>query len=992
MRKRVLAVFLTICAVLTMVFVSQALLTKNTSAAVARQCSAGWCLTFTDYTDGHIKYYKCSDENCTTKTECLDSECTQLGESNKPDTIIVKERTIDITIPEESVVNGSTTATAGNFDCDQQIKEHTEKGKIGAMQWILCPSLNNTAYTANWMDNMVTKWLGVDNSYYNGNSDAARVWGSIRNIANIAMTVFLLIIIFSQITGYGIDNYGIKKMLPRLIMMAIIVNLSLYICQIAVDLSNIAGVGLRDLFATVGGAADSGTNFVTDGLAGLFGAAAVSSGAAVGAATTAATLGVYIVIAVVVVALVVALVIFVAVMILFIMLGLRNILLIACIILSPLAFAAFILPNTQNLFKKWWSLFKTVLLIFPICGATMGISAMLKHISDSGSESTMVNFGASVVLLILPYVIFFFLPQLLKEALSALGKLGGALTNMGSSVRRGGRAIGGAAMRAAQNSDRWKRAQADATMRREERNANRALQRVKRLKRRGRTPSDGDNMRALEATNKLNEIRQQRELAKLGGTELDDATIQSRALAIKEAQGLKNYSDQFANLTRPEMGTILADSVKDYGDARDEYNKAEMAYNSDKSDANKRAKETLRRILDNNALKLQAAIIASEGKNMNKEVADVLGGFKFDSSNATDAKILSRLAASSDKIISQYGIQMSKIGGDYETNDLDANGAIQYNPDGSVKTRKLTEAERNISLNDFIGSQAEVKLSTVSEGKGPSWLTTVNDDTLDAILKVAGGNPNALKALDTHSLLTIANTTTDGKVVTKVNQIFQARKDANISENYSMGTAELAKLKSSTADMLEGTGVYDKAVADIKADPNSAANKQILNAMEQDVKVKLGLDDASLAQTRGMQAGYATKTASDVYDEAVAENNRMNAQKQQEAAQAAAQQQAEMNNLHGQALEENKEWDRRQADIQQREAQTKALNRLADTMERFTGNNPGGQGPAPTFQPPAVVNNNPTFQPPAVVRNNPAPQPPAPRPNRGPNNGPDRRA
>ena len=890
MRKRVIAVFLMICAVFTVVLVS-----RNASAVT----------------------YIVKDAN------------------GNAQVIKTGGTTIDITIP-ESVINGSTTATAGNFDCDQQIKDHTEKGKIGAMQWILCPSLNNTAYTANWMDNMVTKWLGVDNSYYNGNSDAARVWGSIRNIANIAMTVFLLIIIFSQITGYGIDNYGIKKMLPRLIMMAIIVNLSLYICQIAVDLSNIAGVGLRDLFATVGGAADSGTNFVTDGLAGLFGAAAVSSGAAVGAATTAVTLGVPIVIAVVVVALVVALVIFVAVMILFIMLGLRNILLIACIILSPLAFAAFILPNTQNLFKKWWSLFKTVLLIFPICGATMGISAMLKHISDSGSESTMVNFGAKVVLLILPYVIFFFLPQLLKEALSALGKLGGALTNMGSSVRRGGRAIGGAAMRTAQNSDRWKRAQADATMRREERNANRALQRVERLKRRGRTPSDGDNMRALEARNKLNELKQQRELAALGGTELDDTTAKNRAMAIKEAQGLRNYSDQYANFTRAQMA--------------DELNNAIVAYDGDRS--------------DENALRLQAAIIASEGKGMNKEMLSADGGFgnvKFDATNARDAKILSRLAGSSDKVLSQYGIQMSKLAApDYRN----AQGQ-ELSPDG-----------RNISLNDFIGSQAEVKLSKVSSDKGASWLNTVNDDTWDAILNT---NPNAV---DTHTLITAATNTTDGKVLTKINSILAARQ-GDTSENYEMSTAELSKLKSSTLNNMNPS-IYNKAVAAIKSDPDSAANRQILNAMDQDVRTQLGLDDTSLA------------------------NARANAQQQEaatQAAQAAAQQQAEMNNLHGQALEENKEWDRRQADIQQRDAQTKALNRLADTMERFAGNNPGGQGPAPsgqgpthdvqtspTFQPPAVVNNNPTFQPPAVVRNNPAPQPPAPRPNRGPNNGPDRRA
>ena len=62
-----------------------------------------------------------------------------------------------------------------------------------------------------------------------------------------------LAIIISQLTGFGISNYGIKKMLPRLIIAAILVNLSIYICQIAVDLSNILGYGLR---AGLGGIGD----------------------------------------------------------------------------------------------------------------------------------------------------------------------------------------------------------------------------------------------------------------------------------------------------------------------------------------------------------------------------------------------------------------------------------------------------------------------------------------------------------------------------------------------------------------------------------------------------------------------------------------------------------------------------------------------------------------------------------------------------------------
>ncbi|MCZ6324111.1 hypothetical protein O5165_25825, partial [Escherichia coli] len=43
----------------------------------------------------------------------------------------------------------------------------------------------------------------------------------------------------------GLNNYSIKKMLPRLIVAAILVNLSYYICAIAVDISNILGHSLQ---------------------------------------------------------------------------------------------------------------------------------------------------------------------------------------------------------------------------------------------------------------------------------------------------------------------------------------------------------------------------------------------------------------------------------------------------------------------------------------------------------------------------------------------------------------------------------------------------------------------------------------------------------------------------------------------------------------------------------------------------------------------------
>ncbi|MBR3269672.1 hypothetical protein IKG07_00205 [Candidatus Saccharibacteria bacterium] len=379
---------------------------------------------------------------------------------------------------------GATSVTTVDEGfCDDLVDEGTGGAGVGAMQWVLCPTLNNTTYTANWIDNMSQDMLEVRSNFYGPGSKTEEAWTKVRDLANVAMVIFLLIIIFSQLTGFGIDNYGIKKMLPRLVVMAIVVNLSFYICALAIDLSNIAGTGLRDIFGGIGaglsgGAVDANTGFVSNAVVGLFSAAGIGGGAAVGAGGIAATLGAPLVVAILIAAIVLVLVVIVAIMILYLMLGAREIIIVFCVLISPLAFAAFVLPNTQNLFKKWWNLFKAAIIIFPICGVVSGISYILKDIF-AGSD---VGIGTKAVLMVLPFVGFFFLPMLLKEAIGALGKLGGAMANMGQTVRGGARNLGNAAVTGARNTEAFKNRQIEAARNRQLQSSQRTIDRLQQIK------------------------------------------------------------------------------------------------------------------------------------------------------------------------------------------------------------------------------------------------------------------------------------------------------------------------------------------------------------------------------------------------------------------------------------------------------------------------------------------------------------------------------
>ena len=121
----------------------------------------------------------------------------------------------------------------------------------GSLGWIICPIITAADGVGKYMWNQIEEYhLKIPASkVFESGGGVEKGWGIIRTFANFVFIILLLFVIFSQITGIGIDNYGIKKILPRLIMIAVLVNLSYLICQLAVDLSNILGVGLNNLFS-----------------------------------------------------------------------------------------------------------------------------------------------------------------------------------------------------------------------------------------------------------------------------------------------------------------------------------------------------------------------------------------------------------------------------------------------------------------------------------------------------------------------------------------------------------------------------------------------------------------------------------------------------------------------------------------------------------------------------------------------------------------------
>jgi len=301
----------------------------------------------------------------------------------------------------------------------------TESGSscvIEGIGWILCPVVNFMGGIVDAAYTFVSGLLVVQPLLTTGNSlGMYNAWVVMRNLANIAFVIVFLIIIFSQLTNMGVSNYGVKKMLPRLVIAAILVNVSYWICAVAIDLSNIAGSSMVTVF-----------NGVSNSIAAPLSAdspISTGNGLWIGLAGTvlagAGTVGIlyYIGIAALLPALISALV---AIVTVFLVLTLRQALIILLIVVSPLAFVAFLLPNTEELFTKWRKLLVTLLLMYPIIAGLFGAAALASQVVMTSSPDDVVVQIMGALIAIIPLALT---PIVMKSAGGVLNRFGGMVNN-----------------------------------------------------------------------------------------------------------------------------------------------------------------------------------------------------------------------------------------------------------------------------------------------------------------------------------------------------------------------------------------------------------------------------------------------------------------------------------------------------------------------------------------------------------------------------------
>lgn len=308
-----------------------------------------------------------------------------------------------------------TSDSTEKKDEDGEPKKSCSDGLIG-LGWLICPSMSLAGLMADAGYNSVSMFLDISPDIFKDNPElggAKQAWNFFRDIANVVFVLLFLWVIFSQISNVGVSNYGIKKILPKLILGAILINLSFYICQLAVDLSNILGYALKGVLEGASLRAEPSEIGIIDGFVTVIEKAIVLVGTALFAFLT--------------VSIPMLIWTLVSIGVALLILVLRQAAVILLIAISPIAFAAWLLPNTESLFKKWVSAFKGLLVVFPVVSLMYGSGKLAGAVLSHSSSGIIMQFVA----LCAPIVPLIATPFVIKSSLNSLGSIGAKISNNG---------------------------------------------------------------------------------------------------------------------------------------------------------------------------------------------------------------------------------------------------------------------------------------------------------------------------------------------------------------------------------------------------------------------------------------------------------------------------------------------------------------------------------------------------------------------------------
>lgn len=319
-----------------------------------------------------------------------------------------------------NVLNGSldTASSNGNSSSCYTISN--------PLTWILCPVVDLADGLYGWLTTQIKSLLNIDQNMYQ-DPGLEQSWAIFRNVASTLLVLVALAMIAGQIFNFEfLSAYTVKKVLPRLVIAAILIQLSWFIFTTLITITNEIGLAVYsmllapfnlngaggDIMDMLGNAGKSGNLFsgslVLVGAVGAGAAGFVAIGGLAGIVGL-AVVGIF------------------GIMAAIATLILRKILIILLLALAPLALVAWILPGTQKWWDAWWKLFSRLLLMFPMIMALLAAGKIAANILSRPNASGPVQ---PFVVIIAYFMPLFLIPATFKFAGGVFGTMSSRISGM----------------------------------------------------------------------------------------------------------------------------------------------------------------------------------------------------------------------------------------------------------------------------------------------------------------------------------------------------------------------------------------------------------------------------------------------------------------------------------------------------------------------------------------------------------------------------------
>lgn len=306
----------------------------------------------------------------------------------------------------------------------------------------------NTCYALEAIDAMITSllgWIGIMISSvcgyiltvvigaiiniagYNNFIDQVQIkeaWIVVRDFCNMFFILILLVIAFATILR--IESYNMKKWLPKLLIMAVLINFSRTICGIFIDFSQLVMLTFVNAFS------DGGGNFVSFVKIEQFLKIAKDNGSflkdnSINLSQTVSG------IIIAILFMIVATIAMMAILAIFIM---RVIMLWIYVVLSPLAFLLSSFPQGQKYASQYWGEFTKYLINGPILAFFIWLSLITMDKLDVSNITTVLVGGNNEILQPASFMSFILAIGFVVGGLIISQQIGGMGASWGASTVR----------------------------------------------------------------------------------------------------------------------------------------------------------------------------------------------------------------------------------------------------------------------------------------------------------------------------------------------------------------------------------------------------------------------------------------------------------------------------------------------------------------------------------------------------------------------------